>query len=664
MGADEKARGLRRELNYHAYRYYSLDDPVISDSEYDRMYRELKEIEAERPELVTGDSPTQRVGAPPTEGFAPVMHAKKLYSLDNAFSMEELEAFSKRVEKGLGTGDVRYVCELKMDGLSVALTYEKGLLVRGATRGDGVTGEDVTHTVRTVSAVPLRLMTESPPDFIEVVGEVFLPLWAFEEASEERKEERGQGFANPRNAAAGSLRQLDPSIAARRHLSITTFGVSDSTGPIPESHWETLEYLKEMGFRTDPHTDIADSMEDVYRYCGQWEEKRGELGYEIDGVVIKVDRKDQRSALGETTRAPRWAIAYKFPAEEQTTKVVDIEVQVGRMGRLTPVAVMEPVFVAGSTVTHATLHNEDEAKRKDVRIGDTVVVRKAGDVIPEVVKALEEDRYGTEAPFEMPEECPSCGSEVVRIPGEAETRCVNPGCPAQRFARILHVGSRDALDIEGLGKSTVTQLIEMGLVRDIADIFYLQENDLMGLEGFAETSAVNLLDAIEDAKTKPLRRVIYSLGIRNVGRSVSRDLAAKYGSVKAISEAGYDELLEIEGIGPEIARSIVEAFSSEEVKKTIDKLGAAGVILEEKKEVKETAAGLSGKIFVLTGALESLTRNQAKEMLEERGAKVSGSVSKKTDFVVAGDNPGSKYQKAQDMGITIIGEDRLREILE
>ena len=652
---------LRKSLNYHIYRYYSLDAPEISDAEYDALYRELVDLEKENPALVTADSPTQRVGTKPAEGFAPATHRQKMMSLDNAFNLGELKAFDERVRRGLGVSEVEYVCELKMDGLAVALTYEDGLLVRGATRGDGETGEDITNNLRTIPAIPLRLLTEIPPASIEVVGEVFMPLKAFEEANKSRMEERGQGFANPRNAAAGSIRQLDPGVVAKRHLSMVTFNISYSTDALPDNHGELLHYIQDLGFRVGKHSRLVNGIDEVWAFCEEWSEKKESLGFDIDGVVLKVNPSEQQTALGATSRAPRWAIAYKFPAEEQKTTVKDIVIQVGRMGALTPVATLTPVFVDGSTVTHATLHNEDEIRRKDVRIGDVVVVRKAGDIIPEIVRVIEDERTGKEEPYEMPKECPSCGSPVFRVNGEAVTRCNNTLCPEQQFEQILHIGKRDAMDIEGLGGSTVRKLIDLGLVSDISDIFYLTKEDLAQMKGFKEKSVANLIAAIEKSKKQPLWRVIYSLGARNVGRSVSKDFAKTYGSMDVLMATGKEELEEIEGVGPEIAESMVAYFREPYNVDIVNKLRNAGVRMADEEDENEKP--LEGVTFVLTGSLERFTRNEAKGLIEALGGKVSSSVGKKTNYVVVGENPGSKYQKAVDLGITILDEDELQGML-
>jgi DNA ligase (NAD+) len=663
-GARAKAEKLRKDLNYHIYRYYSLDDPVVSDAEYDELYRELLDLEEKYPGLVTPDSPTQRVGPPPAAGFAPVRHRGRMLSLDNAFNEAELQAFADRVARGLGgrASTVEYVCELKMDGVAVALTYEDGLFVQGATRGDGEVGEDITPNLRTVPAVPLRLLGDSSPGIIEVIGEVYMPEASFQKLNKERLEAGEPVFANPRNAAAGSLRQLNPAVTASRNLSMVTFGTAFSSAPVPEHHWEELEYLRDLGFRLGEHNQKHATIEEAARCCLSWQERRRELDYEIDGVVLKVDSRIQQAALGSTSKSPRWAIAYKFPPEEKTTRVEDILVSVGRTGVLTPVAVMEPVFVAGSTVTHATLHNEDEVKRKDVRVGDTVIVRKAGDVIPEVVKVITEKRTGKEVPFVMPARCPVCGSHVQREEGEAATRCVNIACGAQTFGRIAHFSGRGAMDIEGLGVVTISMLLDRGFIADVGDIFYITRDQLFELPGFKDKAVDNLLQSIDAARDRPAWRLVHGLGVRLVGSHMAQVLTREFPSIDALSAAGEDDLLAVEGVGPNIAESVVFFFDQEENQRVIDKLRKAGVRMADEARARREGGPLEGRTFVLTGALSQFTREEASEIIEELGGRVTSSVSKKTDYVLVGEEPGSKLDKAVSLGVTTIDEAEFKEL--
>lgn len=660
--ASEAAR-LREELNLHIHHYYVLDSPLVSDAEYDEMYRRLLDIEAEHPELVTPDSPTQRVGPPPSAGFSPVRHKGRMMSLDNAFTAGELEAFSQRVAKLLGPDEqVEYVCELKMDGIAVALTYERGLFVRGATRGDGEVGEDITPNLRTIPAIPLRLMGNDTPDVIEVVGEVFMPEASFLKLNEERLDRGEPPFANPRNAAAGSLRQLDPAVTSKRNLSMVTFAVAYSEAPVPEKHWDVLTYLGELGFRLGQHNARVSSVEEAHAFCEEWQGKRRTLDYEIDGVVVKVDSRAQQETLGYTSKSPRWAIAYKFPPEEKTTTVEDIMVGVGRTGALTPVAVLSPVFVAGSTITHATLHNEDEVKRKDVMIGDRVIVRKAGDVIPEIVGVVTDARTGEERAWKMPTHCPVCDSLAVREEGEAVTRCTNIACPAQTFERIIHFAGRGAMDIDGMGAVTVLELLDKGFVKDVGDIFFLTPEQLAELPGYKEKAVDNLMRAIAEARDRPVWRLVYSLGIRHVGATVAKEITARFDSVASLEAAGEEDLLEIPGIGPRIAESVVFFFDQAENLEVLDKLSRGGVRMADEKTSQSAETPLEGKAFVLTGGLEDFTREEASAIIEELGGRVSGSVSRKTDFVLAGRDPGSKLQKAQELGVTVIDEQEFKHL--
>lgn len=666
-GPDERKRAeeLRKEINTHIYRYYVLDSPLISDAEYDELYRELAGVEKLYPDLVTPDSPTQRVGPPPAVGFKSVRHKGRMMSLDNAMSPEELKAFAERVRRGLSARDVvEYVCELKMDGVAVALRYENGLFAGGATRGDGEVGEDITANLRTVPAIPLRLLREDAPAEIEVIGEVYMPEASFLGLNDERLSAGEQPFANPRNAAAGSLRQLDPAITASRNLSMVTFGISSASSKTPDHHAGELEYLRDLGFRLGEHTVKVATIEQAADFCGQWQENRRALSYEIDGVVVKVDSIPQQRELGATSKSPRWAIAYKFPPEEKTTSVIDIMVGVGRTGALTPVAVLEPVFVAGSTITHATLHNEDEVRRKDVRVGDRIIVRKAGDVIPEIVGVVKDVRPPGAVPWKMPERCPVCHSRAEREEGESVTRCTNIACPAQTFERILHFSSRGAMDIDGLGAVTVSQLLEKGYIKDVADIFSLTPGQMGELPGYKEKAIANLMRSIDAARDRPLWRLVYGLGIRHVGSVVAKAIAPRFPSTDKVAAASLEDLENIEGVGPRIAESVVFFFDQVENLAVIDKLRRGGVRLAE-EPARAAPAGeqpFAGKSFVLTGALEDFTREQASAIIEELGGRVSGSVSKKTDYVLVGEDAGSKLDKANQLGVTTIDEAAFREM--
>ena len=658
--AKERAEELRREINYHNYRYHVLDDPVISDEEYDRIMRELVKLEEKFPQLVTQDSPTQRVGAPPAEAFRPVRHRARMMSLDNVFDEEELRAFIHRVENQVGkTG---YVCELKIDGAGIALTYENGIFTRGATRGDGVTGEDVTANLRTVKSLPLRLLGEDAVPYLEIRGEVFMPKQAFLELNRQREEEGQPPFANPRNAAAGSLRQLDPRITASRNLHLICYEIGYCEGREFRTHQEVLEQISSWGFHVSDHWRPAAGVEEIVAFCQEWISRRDELAYEVDGAVVKVDPLGLRERLGATSKAPRWAVAYKFPAEEKTTRLLNIEINVGRTGALTPTAVLEPVFVGGSTVSRATLHNEDEIRRKGIKIGDVVLVHKAGDVIPEVIKPIMEMRDGTERDFIMPDRCPACGGRVYRPEGEVVARCVNVDCPARLFESILHFASRGAMDIEGLGPATIRELMDKGYVRSVEDIYYLEEEQLYNLTGFKDKAVSNLMNAIRESKKRPLSRLLFALGIRHVGSHLAEVLAKRYRRMEELARAGEEELLTIAEVGPTVAESVRAFFEEPRNLELIRRLRQAGVNMEEK--VEEGPRHLEGLTFVLTGALSSMTREEAREAIEARGGRVSSGVSRKTDYVVAGTDPGSKYEKARELGVRIIGEEEFLSLLE
>ena len=650
---------LREAIDYHSYRYHVLDAPEIADVEYDALVRELIELEEARPELVTPDSPTQRVGAPPSDLFAPVEHRTPMMSLDNCFSLEELQAWGKRVERGIGSAG-GFVVEQKLDGVAVNLIYEDGVLVKGATRGDGRTGEDITANLKTIPAVPLRLRGDAPK-ILEVRGEVYMTTDDFAKLNERLGESEGKVFANPRNAAAGSLRQKDPKVTAQRSLSLICHGIGYAEGRRFKAHWEALETLRDLGLRTNSNNRRVEDLDAVYAFCTHWQEHRHDVPYEIDGVVVKVDSIDQQEELGYTAKAPRWAIAYKFPPEERTTKLLDINVHVGRTGVATPWAQLAPVFVGGVTISTATLHNEDEVKRKDVRRGDTVIVRRAGDVIPEVVGPVLSLRPKGSVPFEMPKKCPSCGQPLVRQEGEAATRCVNLECPSQLVESLFHFASRGAMDIEGLGYKTIMWLIDRGLLKDVADVYSLKPSDFEGHEGWGEISIRNLMNAIEASKKRPLGNLLIALGIPHVGGRAF-DIAAEAGSLDRLREMTEEDLLAMPGIGEVIARSITAFFAQPRNLDVIDRLKAAGV--DPRQALRKKDGPLEGKTFVITGTLEGFSRAAAEEAVESRGGKVTGSVSKKTDYVVVGESPGaSKFNKAQELGIATLDEKAFRELL-
>ena len=662
--AKKRIEALREQIRHHNYLYYVLDAPEIPDAEYDRLLRELQRLEAEYPDLVTPDSPTQRVGAEPVKAFGEVRHEVPMLSLDNAFSDEEVADFDRRVRERLGTdGPVSYAAEPKLDGLAVSILYEDGVLVRGATRGDGATGENVTQNVRTIQSVPLRLLGRGWPKRLEVRGEVIISHEGFRRLNELAEKKGHKPFANPRNAAAGSLRQLDPRITAERPLEFYCYGVGlVEGGRLPDRHSRILDKLRGWGVRLPPHVEVVKGLDGCIDYYRRMEQQRDRLPFDIDGVVFKVDRLDLQERLGFVARAPRWAIARKFPAQEELTRVLDIVVQVGRTGAITPVARLEPVFVGGVTVTSATLHNEDEIRRKDVRIGDTVIVRRAGDVIPEIVAVVKERRPRNARKFVMPKKCPVCGSDIERVEGEAVARCTGGlFCPAQRKERIKHFASRRAMDIEGLGDKLVEQLVDRGLVEDVADLYTLDQATLAGLERMGEKSATNLVAAIEKSKNTTLERFLYALGIREVGEATARVLARHFGDLEPLMKAGKEELEAIPDIGPVVAEHIVNFFHQKHNRQVIDKMRKAGVHWPKVKTPKKQP--LAGNTYVLTGALASMSREEARERLEALGARVSGSVSKKTTAVIAGDKPGSKLARAESLGIPILTEDQFLNLI-
>ena len=664
---EKELETLRDEIRYHEHRYYVLDQPEISDAGFDKLMDKLKKLEAEHPELVTPDSPTQRVGGKPREGFVKVRHSSPMLSLDNTYSEEELRAWERRVHELSGRKDVEYVCELKLDGMSLALQYEDGRLVRGLTRGDGTTGEDVTANVRTVRSVPLSISKEVlkkagvPLDF-EVRGELLMPIGAFQKLNAEREKQGLATFANPRNFAAGTVRQLEPSITASRPLDYFGYMLLQKGRTYFDRHWDTINVLEKIGFKTNLNRKLATNMEEVWAFIQHWEGKRESLPYEIDGIVVKVERTSLQEELGYTGKAPRWAIAYKYAARGGVTKIEDIIVQVGRTGKLTPVAVLKPVPIGGTTVSRATLHNMDEIERLGVKIGDWVQVERGGDVIPKVVSVVEDkDHRRGQRSFRMPERCPVCGGHVVRTEGEADHRCVNTNCPAKLRESVLHFASRGVMNIEGMGDALVNQLTDRGMVKNVADIYRLTKNDLLQLERMGEKSAQNVLDEIEASKKLPLERMIYGLGIRFVGERTAEFLAEHFGSMDGLMQASEEELQEVNEVGPRIAHSIVEFFQEPRNRELVKHLRRAGLTFTGKK--KQRGTKLSGKTFVLTGTLTNYTRDQAKKLIEDAGGRVSGSVSKKTDFVVAGSDAGSKLDQAKELGVKVIDEKEMEELV-
>ena len=660
-----RATQLREEINYHNYRYYVLDDPQIPDAEYDRLLRELQDIESRYPELITPDSPTQRVGAAPLSEFAEVRHEVPMLSLGNAFSEEEVHDFDRRVRERLQVESVEYTAEPKLDGLAVSLRYEDGLLVQAATRGDGYTGEDITQNVRTIETIPLRLLDRQPPAVLEVRGEVLMSKAGFEALNARQREAGEKLFANPRNAAAGSLRQLDPRITAQRPLEFFCYALGKVEGiQLPDRHDAVLARLRDMGIRVNREIRTVAGIEHCLAYYRDILARRDKLPYEIDGVVYKVNRLDWQERLGFVSRAPRWAIAHKFPAQEELTVVEAIDVQVGRTGAVTPVARLKPVFVGGVTVSNATLHNQDEIDRLDVRVGDTVIVRRAGDVIPEVVAVIKERRKGRPRRFHMPTHCPVCGSEIVRLEGEAVARCTGGlYCAAQRRESIKHFASRRAMDIEGLGDKLVEQLDEHGLIHDVADLYALRAEDVARLERMGEKSAENLIVAIEKSKRTTLPRFLFALGIRLVGEATALTLARHYGTLEAIEAASVEDLQTVPDIGPAVAESIHAFFHEAHNLEVIEKLRQRGVSWPPMEKPPAGAQPLAGRTFVLTGTLSGMTRDEAKAALQVLGAKVSGSVSKKTDYVVAGEAAGSKLARAEALGVKVLDEDEFRALL-
>jgi len=665
---EKKIETVRDKIRHHEYLYYVLDNPEISDQDFDRLMQQLKDLETEHPSLITADSPTQRVGGKPREGFVKLRHSSPMLSLDNTYSEEELRGWERRVHELSGRKDVDYVCELKLDGMSLALVYENGTLARGVTRGDGTTGEDVTLNVRTVRSIPLSIDRDKlkkagiPPDF-EVRGELLMPTAAFKKVNEERERNGLPTFANPRNFTAGTVRQLDANVTAERRLDFFPYILLSNGRTYFERHWETLTALDKAGFKVNQNRKLVHSMDEVWAFIQQWEAKRDSLPYEIDGIVVKVDRVALQDELGFTGKAPRWAIAYKYAARAGITKLQNVRWQVGRTGKLTPVAELAPVAIGGTTVRNATLHNMDEIGRLGVKIGDYVQVERGGDVIPKVAKVIDDKDHprGTQE-IEAPEKCPVCGTQVVRTEGEVDFRCVNANCPAKLLGTILHFASRGVMNIDGMGEALVTQLTERGLVKNVADIYKLTKADLLSLQRFADKSAQNILDEIENSKKLPLERVIYGLGIRMVGERTAQFLAEHFGSMEALADAGAEELQNVNEVGPKIAESIAEFFSNPANRKLVERLGEAGLAFKGQK--KERGTKLAGKTFVLTGTLSKYSRDEAKKMIEDAGGKVTGSVSKKTDYVVAGTDAGSKLDKAKELGVSVIDEKAMERLTD
>jgi DNA ligase (NAD+) len=653
---------MREEIEYHNHRYYVLDQPEISDAEYDRLMRELENLENQYPELRTPNSPTQRVGAPPLETFEIVRHTLPMLSLANAFDESEAKDFDKRVKKFLGIStDVSYVTEPKMDGLAIELVYESGHFVVGSTRGDGVNGENITQNLRTIKTIPLRLIRKGIPipQRLEVRGEVIMQIDKFRALNRKREEMEEPVFANPRNAAAGSVRQLDSKITAARPLEIYCYGLGEVRGYTFKTQWDILQTLPRWGLRTNPYVRRCRNIDDVLAYHQEMNEKRETLPYEIDGIVIKVDDIDLQMRLGEISRSPRWALAFKFQPKQETTRILDIVAQVGRTGALTPVAMMQPVNVGGVEVSRATLHNQDEIDKKDVRIGDTVIIQRAGDVIPEVVEVITSKRTGTEKKFRMPSTCPVCGSEVIRE--EAIHRCIGLDCPAQLKGRIRHFASKRAMDIDGLGVKLIDQLVDKGLVNDVADLYDITKDQLIALERMAEKSAQNIIDAIEASKEKPLSKFLYALGIRHVGEHISDILAQNFSRLDDFPKLSEDELKKVEEVGPEVAASVVRFFRDKKNRESIERLKKAGVkVIEPRVRAR---GKLADKVFVFTGTLQSYGREEVRSLVERLGAKTASSVSKKVDFVVAGEDPGSKVDKAKELGVKILTEEEFKKMV-
>jgi DNA ligase (NAD+) len=660
---EKEIQQLRAEIERHNELYYQQDAPEISDYEFDQLLERLKTLESENPDLVTPDSPTQRIGGK-AESLKPFVHTVPLMSLDNSYDLDELRAFTERCERLADGRNVEYVAELKIDGLSVALHYENGLLVAGATRGDGVQGDDVTTNVKTIKKVPLKLKSDAKSAHAEVRGEVFLSRTQFQKINAELEMQGEKTFANPRNCASGTLRMLDSAVVASRRLDMFPYDVLSGAQKMFATHWENFTWLEKNGFHVNPHRALCKGFEDLKAFVEEMEPKRDALDYEIDGVVVKVNSTSLQEEFGATTKAPRWAIAYKYPARQATTKLVDIHVQVGRTGALTPVANLEPVLLAGTTVARASLHNEDEIKRLDIKLGDTVLIEKSGEIIPQVLQVVASKRDGSEREYVFPTKCPECGFDAVRPEGEAVRRCINPDCPAKIKARIGYFASRKAMDIEGLGWVLIETLVDSGMIRDVADIYKLTVEDIANLERKAEKSAKKLIDQVEASKDRGLQRLLYGIDIRHVGERYAKILARHYGSIDKLAEATEEELVAIHEVGPTVAVSVHEWFRDPVHIDLIERLKAAGVKMETEGGATQTDERFAGKTFVLTGTLENYTRDQASKLIEDRGGRVSSSVSKKTDYVLAGSEAGSKLAKAESLGVEILDEAKFRSMVD
>ncbi|MDE2779165.1 MAG: NAD-dependent DNA ligase LigA [Chloroflexota bacterium] len=664
-GIVNRVAELRQELHYHNHRYYVLDDPIISDQDYDGMLQELRRIEEENPDLVSPDSPTHRIGGDPADGFEQVEHRHTMLSLGNVFDDETLDAWYRRVKNLLDDADFTMTCELKIDGLAVSLVYEEGVLVQGATRGNGFVGENVTHNLRTIRSIPLNLRGEPPP-YLEVRGEVYMPVDSFRRLNEERANRGEPLFANPRNSGAGTIRQLDPKVTASRNMQIWVYSLTDAgESGYPDQQWETLQWLKELGFRINPENRLCHTLEEVKDYYREWVEKRHDLPYEVDGVVVKVNPFNFQGSLGVVGREPRWATAYKFPAERAVTRLLEIGINVGRTGSLNPFAVLEPVIVSGATVQHASLHNEEDIRRKDIRVGDWVTVERAGDVIPQVVGPILDRRTGDEAEFSMPEICPVCGTGVVKLEGEAMHRCPNASCPAQFFELLKHFVSRGAMDMDGLGEQWCRILIDQGFVSTVADLYYLEKDRLLELDRMGDRLATKIMDNIEASKTRPLSRVLFALGVTHVGAEVADLLTQRFASVEQLARASQEDLTEIPGIGPKIAESIYDYFQVEDNLGVIERLRQAGVKLDHEIEiVQPDDLPWHGLSFVVTGTLEGMTRREAEGKIKALGGSATSSVTRKTAYLVAGASPGSKLDTANRLGKPVLNEDEFLQLLE
>lgn len=656
---------LRKELERHNRLYYELHKPQISDQEFDRLLKALEALEREYPRFAKKDSPTKKVGGKPAQEFESVRHEVPMLSIDNTYSKEEIGEFDERVRKNLKGENIEYMVELKIDGVSLSLTYQNGELARAATRGDGQQGDDVTKNVKTIREIPQNLsQPKKAPQEIEIRGEIFLPIKKFNKLNEEKKKLGEELFANPRNAAAGSLKLLDASLVASRGLSFVAHGMGLCRGGDFKTQMDLIHFFKQSGIPINPHSRLCANLDEVFELCDEWEKKKDDLDYEIDGLVIKLNSLDQQKRLGATNKSPRWVIAYKFPAQQTKTKLLDIVVQVGRTGVLTPVAILEPVFLAGSTVSRATLHNEDEIERLDLKIGDQVMIEKSGEIIPQVVSVLKEKRTGREKKFSLPRRCPACGAEVIREAEEVASRCINLNCPAQLKERLIHFASRKAMDIEGLGEALVEQLVNKGMLKDFTDIYSVSHEDIADLERMGEKSAENLRAQIENSKTKGLARLLFALGIRHVGVNAARILAQYFGSMDKLEAASQEDLEKINTVGGVMAESVRDFFKDKQNLRVIRKLKELGVSMQEEKKAVLPSSSFSGKVFVLTGSLEGFTRGEAERFILERGGHVASSVSKNTEAVIAGKDPGSKLENARRLGVRVLSEDDFKRLLE